>query len=78
MVEDASKVSAYLRQLNDGRPTGQWVAADGFQIWPAFVFGRSGQPNNIKVGEGIVVKVFFNNQTGEVKTVLAQAMVKNG
>lgn len=77
MLEDDTKVSAYLLKLNKG-PSGPWVAAEGFQIWPEFVFGRGGQQNNIKVGEGVVVKVFFNNQTGEMKTVLAQAMVKNG
>src|SRR5437762_28286 len=77
MVEDNAKVALYLRGLNGGS-TGPWVAADGFSIWPGFEFGKNGQNNTIKAGEGIVVKVFFNTQNGDVKTVLAQAMIKNG
>lgn len=77
VVEDDTKVAAYLQKLNKGS-TGPWVAAEGFHIWPIFEFGRGGKPNNIKVGEGVVVKVFFNNQTGEIATALAQAMVKHG
>ena len=76
MEEDSVKVSAYLQILNGG-PTGPWVAADGFNIWLGFKFGKKGQNNTINADEGVVVKVFFNNQTGELKTVLAQAMVKN-
>lgn len=76
MVEDDAKVAAYLRQLNSSE-TGKWFAAEGFYIWGAFVFGRGGQSNTVKAGEGVVVKVFINNRTGEIKTVLAQAMVRD-
>ena len=76
VVEDDAKVTAYLNDLNHG-PTGPWVAAEGFHIWLGFDFGKNGQNNTIKAGEGIVVKVFFNNQTGETKAVLAQAMVQD-
>jgi len=75
MEEDDEKVSTYLQKLNEG-PIGPWVASKGFNIWLGFQFGKTGE-NIINGGEGIVVKVFFNNQTGELKTVLAQAMVKN-
>ena len=78
MVEDESKVSAYLDNLNANLAEKPWRAADGFQIWPEFIFGLGGKQNNIEVGRGLIVKVFFNNQTGEVKTVVAAAMVKNG
>ena len=77
MVEDDAKVTAFLRKLNKG-PTGPWIASEGFHIWTGFEFGKAGQNNIIKAGEGIVVKVFFNNKTGETKTVIAQAMVRNG
>lgn len=77
MDEDDVKVAAYLRKLNKGN-VGHWVASEGFNIWLKFQFGKKGAPNNIDAGQGIVVKVFFNDLTGEVKTVLAQAMVKDG
>jgi hypothetical protein len=77
MVEDDDKVRAYLASLNNNSTSGVWIAADGFFIWGQFVFGQNGQGNQINAGEGIVVKVFFNNSTGEIKTVLAQAMVRN-
>src|SRR5579859_4773281 len=64
VVEDAAKIQAVLRTLNGGA-TGPWIPTNGFYIWPEFVFGRGGQPNTIKGGEGIVVKVFINSQTGE-------------
>jgi len=77
MVEDDEKVSAYLRKLNNNATNSPWVAANGFNILLGFEFGKAGQNNTIKAGEGIVVKVFFNNKTGDITTVLAQAMVKN-
>lgn len=78
MVEDDEKVVAYLSKLNKGVTGSPWKAASGFNMLLGFEFGKVGQNNIIKAGEGVVVKVFFNNNTGEIKTVLAQAMVKDG
>jgi len=74
--EDAGKIQAVLQTLN-GVQGGPWIPTNGFFIWPEFVFGKSGQGNIIKTSEGIVVKVFVNSQTGEVRTFLAQAVANN-
>lgn len=76
VVEDDKKIEAFLQKFNGG-PTGPWIAAEGFHIMLGFKFGVNGQSNTINGGEGFAVKVFLNSQTGEVKTVVAQAVVKN-
>ena len=77
VTEDAAKIQAVMQTLNGG-PTGPWIPTSGFYIWPEFVFGKGSQANTIKGGEGIVVKVFINGQTGEIRTVLAQAVTNSG
>jgi len=77
VVEDKDKIAALLRLFNGGS-TGPWIATEGFNIMLGFEFGKNGQANTIKGGEGVVVKVFLNSETGEARTVIAQAVTKNG
>lgn len=77
MIEDDEKITGFLEEFNRG-PKGPWIAAEGFNIWLGFEFGKNGQDNTIKGGEGVVVKVFINSETGETRTVIAQAVTKNG
>ncbi|GAC1390983.1 MAG: hypothetical protein NVSMB46_02020 [Candidatus Saccharimonadales bacterium] len=46
MIEDSNKVKKYLHELNHGAD-GPWFAADGFNIWLGFEFGKNGQSNTI-------------------------------
>lgn len=77
VVEDDKKIAVFLMQFNGG-PTGPWIATEGFNIMLGFKFGKNGQNNTINAGEGLVVKVFLNSVTGETRTVIAQAVIKNG
>ena len=77
MEEDDKKIADFLNQFNNGKK-GPWIAAEGFNIWLGFAFGRNGESNTINAGEGVVIKIFINSETGETRTVLAQAVLKNG
>jgi hypothetical protein len=77
MEEDDKKIAGFLNQFNKGKK-GPWIAANGFNIWLNFAFGNASQSNTIKADEGVVVKVFINSNTGEIKSVLAQAVLKDG
>lgn len=75
-MEDQTKVQKRVDELNKSKPSKPWFAFDGFHALTKFEFGKGDESPTFYPSSGILLKVFINAETGELRIFPAKAFKK--
>lgn len=75
-MENLIKVKKRVDMLNKGKSSNPWFAFDGFHALTKFKFGKGDESPTFYPSSGIILKVFINSETGELRVFPAKAFNK--